>query len=235
MPWRVHDVTVRIDPRVRHLVPHDSEAALFRFIQQRVDPGAVVLDVGSFLGVYAVLEAVRAEPAGRVIAFEPTAWSASVARRHIGFNTERTAPVTLIEAAVGDAATRTTFYEYDQPYVNSLEAAVDVDGQPTSRFVDVVTIDDVCDRLNITPTFVRMDVQGAEFHALRGARHTIQRAGQRLTIVAEMHPQCWPSFGVQPGDARAIIASLGLTVEPLEPGADLFGRDRHIVLKAAVA
>jgi FkbM family methyltransferase len=235
LPWRVHDVTVRIDPRVRHLVPHDSEPALFRFIQQRVTPGDVVLDVGSFLGVYAVLEALRAGPAGRVIAFEPTAWSASVARRHIGFNTEPSAPVTLVEAAVGDSATRTTFFEYDQPYVNSLAAAVDVSGPPTTRSVDVVTIDDVCDRLNVTPTFVRMDVQGAEFHALRGARNTIQRAGERLTIVAEMHPQCWPSFGIQPDDASATIAWLGLTAQPLEAGADLFGRDGHIVLRSASA
>jgi FkbM family methyltransferase len=235
MPWRVHDVTVRIDPRVRHLVPHDSEAALFRFIQHRVGPGDVVLDVGSFLGVYAVLEAFRAGPAGRVVAFEPTAWSASVARHHIAFNTERAAPVTLVEAAVGDSVARTTFYEYDRPYVNSLAAAVDVDDPPTARPVDVVTIDDVCDRLNIIPTFIRMDVQGAEFHALRGARETIQRAGQRLTIVAEMHPQCWPSFGIRPDDARATIAALGLTAEPLESGTDLFDRDGHIVLRAAAA
>ena len=235
MPWRVHDVTMRIDPQVRHLVPHDSEPALFRLIQQRVASGEVVLDVGSFLGVYAVLEALRAGPAGRVIAFEPTAGSASIARRHIAFNTERAAPVTLVEAAVGDSAARTTFYEYDQPYVNSLAAAVDVDGRPTTRPVDVVTIDDVCDRLNVTPTFVRMDVQGAEFHALRGARQTIRRAGERLTIVAEMHPQCWSSFGIQPDDAHETIASLGLTAEPLEPGTDLFGRDGHIVLRRTAA
>lgn len=235
MPWRVHDVTVRIDPRVRHLVPHDSESPLFRFIQERVGPGEVVLDVGSFLGVYAVLEALRAGPAGRVIAFEPTSWSASVARRHIAFNGERTAPITLIEAAVGESASRTTLYEYEQPYVNSLAAAVDVIGQPTMRSVDVVTIDAVCDRLNVAPTFFRMDVQGAEFHALRGARNTIRRAGRRLTIVAEMHPQCWPSFGIDPGAAHDTIAALGLLAEPLVPGEDLFARDGHIVLRQAAA
>src|SRR5262245_20801577 len=235
MPWRIHDVTVRIDPRVRHLVPHDSEPALFQFIRQRVAPGEVVFDVGSFLGVYAVLEALRAGPTGRVVAFEPTTWSASIARHHIAFNAERTAPITLLEAAAGDSASRTTFYEYDQPYVNSLAAAVDVDGRPTTRSVDVVTIDDVCNRLNLTPTFVRMDVQGAEFHALRGARNTIRRAGERLTIVAEMHPQCWPSFGIEAGDAHATIAALGLTAEPLEPGAALLARDGHIVLRPARA
>ena len=45
------------------------------------------------------------------------------------------------------------------------------------------------------PSVIRMDVQGAEIHALRGARETI-RAAPRLSLVVEMHPQCWPAFGV---------------------------------------
>jgi FkbM family methyltransferase len=231
MPWRIHDVTVRIDPGVRHLVPHDSEPALFRFIQQHVASGEIVLDVGSFLGIYAVLEARRAGPNGRVIGLEPTPGSASVARKHIAFNADDGAHITLIEAAAGDSPGRATLYEYEEPYVNSLAAAVDVSGGATNRSVDVTTIDDVCDRLGIVPTFFRMDVQGAEFHALRGARTTIRRAGARLRIVAEMHPQCWPSFGIDEASARDTIASLGLVAEPLERGAALFTRDSHVILR----
>lgn len=229
MPWRVHDDTVRIDPRVRHLVPHDSEEALHRFIRRAIVPGDVVLDVGSFLGVYAILEARRAGPAGRVIALEPTAWSASIARRHFDYNAGEGAPITLIEAAAGEQPGDATFYEYDEPYVNALAAAVDVAGTPVRRSVKVVRLDDVCRDIGMTPTFIRMDVQGAEFDALRGAGELIRAAGPRLTIVAEMHPQCWPAFGLDESDARSTIASLGLDATPLEPGANLFARDRHVV------
>jgi FkbM family methyltransferase len=190
-----------------------------------------VLDVGAFLGIYAVLEARRAGPGGRVVALEPTPWSASIAGRHLAFNADGAAPITLIESAAGDSARRATLYEYDEPYVNSLAAAVDVSGDATNRAVDVITIDQVCDQLGIVPTFFRMDVQGAEFHALRGARTAIRRAGTRLRIVAEMHPQCWPSFGIDEASARDTIASLGLVAEPLEPAAALFARDSHIVLR----
>lgn len=232
MPWRVHDQIVRIDPRVRHLVPHDSEPALFTFIKHHVNPATVVLDIGSFLGVYAILEARFAGPHGRVVAIEPTAWSASLAQRHFAFNTDLTAaPVMLVDAAVGEEPGQATFYEYDEPYVNALAPAVDVNGRARTRTVEMVTIDDLCDRLEIRPTFIRMDVQGAEFHVLRGARRTIAAAGPRLTIVAEMHPQCWPSFGIDHTHARDTINMLGLSAAPLEPGADLFMRDGHIVLK----
>jgi FkbM family methyltransferase len=228
MPWRVHDESVRIDPRVRHLVPHASEEALYRFIRRRVAPGEVVLDVGSFLGIYAILEARRAGPSGRVIAIEPTASSAAIARRHIAWN-DGGAPVALIEAAAGDRSGRTSFYEYDEPYVNALAAAVDVTGTPRLRTVEVVRLDDVCRDLQVVPTFIRMDVQGAEFLALRGARELIRAAGPRLTIVAEMHPQCWPAFGADAASARDTLASLGLEATPLEAGSDLFARDGHAV------
>ena len=234
LPWRVHDDTVRIDPRVRHLVPHASEEALYRFIQREIAPGDVVLDVGSFLGVYAILEARRAGPAGRVIALEPTAWSASIARRHFDYNaTTAGAPITLIEAAAGETPGHATFYEYEEPYVNALAAAVDVAGEAVRRSVPVMTLDDVCRKMRVSPTFVRMDVQGAEFHVLRGASGLIRAGGSRLTVVSEMHPQCWPSFGIDESCARSTIAALGLHATPLEPGADLFARDAHVVFRPA--
>jgi FkbM family methyltransferase len=233
MPWRVHSEIVRIDPGVRHLVPHSSEPALFEFVKQHVSSGDTVLDVGSFLGIYAVLEARFAGPRGRVIALEPTRWSAAIARRHIEFNAAANAAIVVVEAAAGEASGQAEFYEYAEPYVNALQRAVDVPGPATTRSVRVVTIDDVCSELRIRPTFIRMDVQGAEFHALRGASRTIQFADPSLTIVAEMHPQCWPAFGIDETTARQIIASLGLRATPLTPGTDLFARDGHIVLRPA--
>lgn len=230
MPWRVHDDIVRIDPGVRHLVPHASEPALYAFLQRRVRPGEIVLDVGAFLGIYAILEARRAGPGGRVVALEPTPWSAAIARRHIAFNTAGAAGITLIEAAAGDTARRAVLHEYEQPYVNALTEAVDVDAAPSRRTVDVVSLDSICAQLALTPTFVRMDVQGAEIQALEGARELIRSAPPGFTIVAEMHPQCWPAFGVDAAIAQATIESLGLRAEPLDPGEPLFGRDAHAVL-----
>jgi FkbM family methyltransferase len=230
MPWRVHDEIVRIDPGVRHLVPHTSEEALFEFVKRQVSAGDTVLDVGSFLGIYAILEARFAGPRGRVAALEPTSWSAAIARRHIEFNSDAAAPIVLVEAAAGEMRGQADLYEYAEPYVNALKHAVDVSSPATTRAVRVVAVDDLCDELKIRPTFIRMDVQGAEFHALRGARHTIAAAGPRLTIVAEMHPQCWPAFGIDDAIARDTIASLGLSAAPLVPGTDLFTRDGHVVL-----
>lgn len=231
MPWRVHGETIRIDPRLRHLIPHDGEPALYRFIASHVRAGDIVVDLGAFLGVYAVLEARRAGPAGSVITVEPTSWSASMARRHLDFNRAGAAPITLVEAAAGAAPGLATLHEYDLPYVNALAEAVDVTTPPRRRTVPVITVDQLCAEHGIVPTFIRMDVQGAEFDVLRGAREIIGRAGPALTIVAEMHPQCWPSFGMDEAKALAIVADLGLSVEPLVPGQPVFARDAHAIFR----
>jgi FkbM family methyltransferase len=237
LPWRVHDETVRIDPRVRHLVPHEPEAAVHQFLRRTIRPGDVVLDVGAFLGIYAVLEARWSGSAGRVIAFEPTPASAALACRHLAWNGVGDSRVRLIEAAVSDRKSNATLYQYDaasMPYVNSLAAAVDTTVSSVEQVVDVVTIDDVCRELQVVPKVVRMDVQGAEIHALRGARETIRRSPD-IALVVEMHPQCWPGFGVTEWDARETIASLGLGARPLVTGEPLFGRDTHALLTRATA
>lgn len=231
-PWNVHGEIVRIHPDARHLVPHAAEPELFRYLTDVIRPGDVVLDVGAFVGIYAVLEARWAGRQGRVIAFEPTPSSARLAREHIGWNAFGAGHVTLIEAAVAERASCGTLYEYDGaglPYANSLAAAADTAAAGTPRDVAIVTIDDVCRELNVAPSLIRMDVQGAELRALFGARHTI-RSSPRLSLVVEMHPQCWPAFGITEDDVRRGLADLGLTARPLVAGEALFGRDSHAVL-----
>jgi FkbM family methyltransferase len=231
-PWQVHDETVRIDPDARHLVPHESEPDLFRALRATIGPGDVVLDVGAFVGIYAILEARWAGERGRVVAFEPTPSSAALARRHFDWNGETSRRITLIEAAVSDRATRGVLHEYGAhglPYANSLAKAADTDRPAQTRDISVVTIDDVCRELGVVPTVIRMDVQGAEMHALLGARRTIQSA-PRLSLLVEMHPQCWAEFGVTEADVRRTIQDLGLSATPLAAGEALFARDAHAVL-----
>jgi FkbM family methyltransferase len=232
LPWAVHDEFVRIDPLLRHMIPHEGEPALFGFLKDWIRPGSVVLDVGAFLGVYAILSAKWSGPGGRVVTIEPTASSAAAARRHLEWNGLGPDRVRLVEAAVSDRPGEATLFEYDLPFVNSLSPAVDTREPPRRRTVRVVTIDDVCRDLKIAPDIVRMDVQGAEIHALRGARETIRTANPMLVV--ETHPQCWPAFDVTESMARDTIRDLGLIASPLVDGEPLFARDGHVVLRRSL-
>src|ERR1700721_1777633 len=69
MRWLVNGEAVRIDPRVRRLVAPTVEPELWSWLRANVGANEQVLDIGSFLGIYAILLARWAGPAGRVLAF----------------------------------------------------------------------------------------------------------------------------------------------------------------------
>ena len=228
--WRVNGEPLRVHPDVRVLVPRESEPALFRFLRETIRPGDRVLDVGSFLGTYSVFEARWAGPSGQVVAFEPTAASRAVLEHHLQMNgvSDR---VTVVPAAVSDRARTAELLEHRYPYTNRIRTDADRESETSTARVDVVTLDETCARLNVVPDVIRMDVQGAEFHALQGAREIIRAGRGRLRVVVEMHPDEWPLFGVDLAAGQAILSSLGLTAEAIEPGLGCFGQGDHALLR----
>jgi FkbM family methyltransferase len=232
VPWSHHGEPFRINPRVRHLLPSSSEPALFAYLRHAIRPGDVIVDAGGFLGAYAIVMARWAGPSGRVVTFEPSASSAAIARAHFEMNPEGSR-IRLIEAAVGDRAGLSLLALHDEPYRNQIVGDVHEGwghANGSGRGVLTVTIDDICRKMELVPTLIRMDVQGAEFAALEGARDTITAGRRSLRIVVEMHPQLWPSFGVTADGARARLEAFGLRARPLE-GENPFTADGHAILE----
>jgi FkbM family methyltransferase len=227
MPWEVNGERLRIDPGARHLVPRRSEVPLFEFLRHGIQPGAVVLDIGSFLGVYAMMAARWAGPTGRVLAFEPSPSSFAMLMRHLRMNGAE-ARVHARCAAVGAQPGRTRLVVFeDEPYRNMVAPA---DPRTTSVEVEVVTVDQVCAALDRPPTWIRMDVQGLEFDVLRGARDLLRESRGRLTIVAEMHPEQWVALGIAVAEADAVLADMGLRARCLPGQNDRFDQSSHAIL-----
>lgn len=231
LPWHVNGEPLRIDPSLRHMLPHDNEPALFAYLRDHLRPGQVVLDLGAFLGTYAILEARRVGPAGRVVAFEPSPPTFEALRRHLRMNGLGAPRVEARCAAVGARAGRRHLQVWgDEPYRNMI-APDGATGVP----VDVVTLDDVCRGWDRPPDWIRMDVQGQEFDVLRGARELLREARGRVRIVAEMHPEQWPDYGVPVARAAEVFADLGVRARALPgaaPGDDPFVQGGHAVLEA---
>jgi FkbM family methyltransferase len=227
VPWEVNGEAIRIDPDARHLVPRQSEAPLFDFLRRGIRPGALVLDIGSFLGVYAIMAARWAGPSGRVIAFEPSAASFTTLGRHLRMN-RMEGHVDARHAAVGAQAGRTRLVVFeDEPYRNMIAPLTP---GAASYEVDVVTVDQICASLDRRPTWIRMDVQGLEFDVLRGAHDLLRDARGHLTIVAEMHPEQWVALGVAVGDVDAILAGMGLRARCLPGQHDRYEQSSHAIL-----
>lgn len=228
LAWHVNGEPLRIDPAVRRLVPHQSEPELFAFLRDEIQPGQTVIDIGAFLGVYAMLEARRVGPSGRVVAFEPSPSSFAVLVRHLRMNGLAAPQVEARCAAVGARAERQRLQIWDdEPYRNMI-----VPDGADGVAVETVTLDEVCGAWRQLPDWIRMDVQGQEFNVLRGARELLRAGRGRMRIVAEMHPDQWPDYGIAPGQAADVFADLGLRARALTPGAEPFVQSGHAILDA---
>jgi FkbM family methyltransferase len=148
--------------------------------------------------------------------------------RHLAMNGLGPDRVAARHAAVGGSVGRRKLVAFeDEPYRNQL-AGQGASGQVS---VDVLTVDAVCQELGRAPDWIRMDVQGLEFEVLQGAREAIREARGRIKIVAEMHPDQWPEFGIAPAQAHDRFGALGLRARPLTPTEPVFTQGGHVALE----
>jgi FkbM family methyltransferase len=198
---------VRVLPEYRFVSWNHVEYAAFHATAAR---GGVALDVGANAGAYALLLGQWVRPGGRVFAFEPSPEAFEGLRRHVELNglADVVAPV---RAAVSDVAGTAGLIGAGHHGTSRLAAA----GEAGTETVETVTIDAFCAAHDITPTLIKIDVEGFELEALRGARQTLARAGDGLALFVEMHPTVWRERGLSADEVRAELRIQGLRAEPL--------------------
>src|SRR5258708_3603206 len=86
--------------------------------------------------------------------------------------------------------------------------------------VRTTTIDAVCAEGNLRPRLIKIDVEGAELAALRGARETIARLSPDAGLFVEMHPALWRGMGLSAATVQEELATQRLRVVPLRLRAD---------------
>jgi FkbM family methyltransferase len=171
-----------------------------RRFAEAVPPGGVVFDLGANVGYYTLISAVRAGPRGRVFAFEPLPRNLEFLRRHLALN--RIGNAAVVEAAVSDRSGTVRFEEDASTSKGRI-------GEAGGLEVRSVALDDwVVREGHPAPDLLKIDIEGAEFLALHGARG----------ILARSHPPIFLSThsGKVHRDCLQFLESLGYRIEPLD-------------------
>jgi len=144
----------------------EHEVSLFRNL---LSPGAVILDIGAHIGAHTLFFAKMATPGGAVLAFEPQRILFQTLCANMMLNGITNA--FCYHAAVSDrqGAIFVPILDYD---TENNFAGLELGNYSHGEKVTLVTIDE----LEIEQChFIKIDVEGMELLALKGAQHTIQR------------------------------------------------------------
>lgn len=188
---------------VRKISSHHGlyEPDVMIHIQRTVREGWTAIDVGANVGAITIILS-KLTGSGRVVAFEPGAVNFDYLVRNIADN--ELSNVTPVRAAVG-AANGTAQLVYDPAFAGGAYIGTSPrTATETTGVVDVVSLDSWLATQDLAKVdFIKIDVEGFELEALRGAERVIREHQPDLVIeynpvAHQLHDQpidgMWPTL-----------------------------------------
>ncbi|MEQ9409402.1 MAG: FkbM family methyltransferase [Fuerstiella sp.] len=170
-----------------------------------VKPGDVFLDVGANIGYFSLLASLLVGETGRVVSFEPSARALSRLTTHLCLN--RCSNVTVCSQAMGDVVGTERLNWAPSSNIGGSTIARGTPARGYSEQIAVRRLDDVCDEMQLIPTFIKLDVEGFELFALRGAEKTLRQ--HHPTVVCELTNRFLEDHGQSGADLLRFMRGLG--------------------------
>ena len=178
---------VKIPTRFINYFPSDYEKENFSFLTAQSKPGGVVLDIGAHIGLFAVIASETTGDNGKVFAFEPSPSTTEFLKKTITINKKNNV-IEAIQQAMSNEVGKITFFVSDNKIDNSNSlVSYKNDRKLKGIEVDVNTIDNfvASKKLNAV-NFIKIDVEGAEYDALRGGIDTF--INKKPACILAIHP-----------------------------------------------
>jgi FkbM family methyltransferase len=194
------------------LISGEWQPGVWQSVSSSLSNGAVFLDVGAHIGYDTIKAAVRVGETGRVVAFEPNPNTLAQLRANIAAS--RASIVIVEPIACTDREQMLTLYDSTSEG-NSAASSLSLanadehsEGALPSYRVRGRRIDDVVGELGLKRVdVVKIDVEGAEYSVLRGARETLTRFHPK--IVLEMEPRELANMNTKVEDLRSLLREMG--------------------------
>lgn len=184
----------------------DHDQNTLPLLRPHIPQGGTVVDVGAFIGDHTLYYANAVGPTGSVIAIEPN----EVAFRCLAHNMAAHKQVTCLNVGASFQTLRLRFEASDNAGASRTHA--DADGVIAAISIDSLSLAR-CD-------FMKLDCEGWEVMALRGAFATIRH--HKPVMLIEVNESALAAQGVTPGHIFDILDNHGykyLNVYPSQPMA----------------
>jgi FkbM family methyltransferase len=204
-PW---GIKIRVNPSnfvERRLAYGIFEAAVIEYVIENLTDVEQFVDIGANVGFYSILFAMHSDDESEVHAFEPL--SRNLLRFEQNISENNVTSVNIHEVALSDRHGTVELQVSDKhPGESSLSA--NPVSSTRSRTVEVETkpFDDVTNR-GIHPEVMKIDVEGAEYKVLDGARGYLSSHSPDLLL--ELHPERLRQFGDDVSDIQNLLSDVG--------------------------
>jgi len=184
-------IYVTSDANVRYLMPGFRFAAndLLTIVERYIKPGQCAWDIGSNLGVFAFAAAFKAGQSGQVYSLEANPKFTELQNRSLPHLATGSAPITILCAALSDFMGLAEFNVVkqgeDKNYLTQANIKYPANEILSTKQVVTVTGDFLIQYWK-RPDFVKIDIEGAEFLALKGSSLLLTQA--RPVIYIEVRP-----------------------------------------------
>ncbi len=180
----------------------DFEATEVQFARAQACAGGVVLDVGANVGLYTAACARAVGANGRVIAVEPGPKTfAKLTATCAWLGLSNVAPV---HAAAGPTSGTACFVTKDTHDVHQHLADARTAANDDTTEVQMVRLDDLCAPDVDAVVLVKIDVEGHEVGALRGAGRIL--ANRRARLIVECYPAGLTAAGASSDELWATLS-----------------------------
>jgi len=148
----------------------------FFFLSQVIRPGMTFIDAGANMGLYSLFAAQKVAEHGTVLAIEPSTREGSRLSKNVKINS--LSNVRLIRNAVSDSCSDVELLIADDEWSGHNTLGAFAYDTPLARkeMVQTVSLDDIAVREGLSRVdIIKMDIEGAELHALKGAAGILER------------------------------------------------------------
>jgi FkbM family methyltransferase len=214
-PWmlRVHDAMPFLVARggAGALIYYQgaSEPETADFIKRVLKPGMVFVDAGAHLGEYTVLAGAILHSSGCVHAFEPRPDVFELLLQNVQLN--HCQNVVARRTALWHERGVLEFELTPEPSTSALRIGRAARAGSSLIKVQAETLDRYFDDIKMAkPSLIKVDVEGAELHVLRGAQSLLAQGAERAPVlIVECEPPNLERFGCSFVDVYGFLRELG--------------------------
>ena len=171
------------------------EDDMIQVIKEELKPGMTIIDCGSNIGFYPLLESHVLRGNGLIYAIEPDPRNYKILKKNLEI-CPHSKMINPFKIALSNKNGTTHMYIAKQSNLNKLFASDNkkfIKRHDIDEVIDTTTItmDDFCKKEKINPDFIRMDIEGFEVEVFQGMQNLFSDAKSGFMVFLELHPHAY--------------------------------------------